>query len=140
MTRPYRQNKLVTKLDGITYCVSKTNVDDEHIYVKNNLRGTTYICYTCYKNAGWSGGGGRRRHGEKAMSRTEFRKANICKTDVCSICKKYTTTVRDHDPKTGLFRGWLCHPCNQALFLLDHYYEATIAYLAATQQQASPES
>jgi hypothetical protein len=34
----------------------------------------------------------------------------------CDICKKSGLVLHyDHDHKTGLFRGWLCHNCNMGL-------------------------
>lgn len=33
----------------------------------------------------------------------------------CEICGQECDTVWDHNHKTGLFRGWLCRPCNLGL-------------------------
>jgi hypothetical protein len=35
---------------------------------------------------------------------------------ICDMCRRHGRRMHyDHDHKTGLFRGWLCHGCNLAL-------------------------
>ena len=139
------KRKHVTELDGLTYCASIIDSNDKHILEINPTwkRGLGISpCKMCERNSNTSGGSGWGRHGTKTMTSSEGRRAYLCKTNICQICKKYTSRPhRDHDPKTGLFRGWLCNTCNQSLSLFDHYYEATMTYLAVTRQQAqaSPE-
>lgn len=51
----------------------------------------------------------------KEKLKQERLKNSTPQTEFCEICRKITTTVWDHDHKTGLFRGWLCHRCNRTL-------------------------
>lgn len=37
------------------------------------------------------------------------------KTGPCEICDTDGKLVLDHDHSTGIFRGWLCDPCNRGL-------------------------
>ena len=36
----------------------------------------------------------------------------------CEICGELRRIVYDHSHQTGLFRGWICDPCNMALGLV----------------------
>ena len=59
------------------------------------------------------------------------------KNDTCDCCKrpninlpgrKKTCLVLDHDPSTGLFRGWICDKCNKAIGMLgDNFFGVNLA-------------
>jgi hypothetical protein len=79
-------------------------------------------------------GRGRKQRGADPDSTTRPRPA------ACESCGRPPSTVRggdavlvwDHNPATGLFRGWLCGRCNTALGLLDEdasLIEALAVYL-----------
>jgi hypothetical protein len=56
--------------------------------------------------------------------------------------KRETKPCVDHDHKTGIFRGLLCHSCNRGIGLLKESVETLkrlIAYLTHAEQRASTE-
>jgi ribosomal protein L40E len=59
-----------------------------------------------------------KKHGYVHMSLEECEKALNNKVEFCEVCLKQKAKCVDHDHKTGKFRGWLCHKCNQAEGLL----------------------
>lgn len=44
-------------------------------------------------------------------------KAGSLRPDTCPICGGKDKICYDHDHTTGMFRGWLCGPCNTILGL-----------------------
>ena len=69
----------------------------------------------------------RNRHPERMKAadkryRESFHKKRVAVAgrdmpEVCELCQQPSrfTLVFDHDHKTGLFRGWICRPCNAFL-------------------------
>jgi Recombination endonuclease VII len=55
------------------------------------------------------------KHIAKKRETKKVKEAGRPKTDACEICGAIGKTVFDHDHKTGLFRGWICAPCNHGL-------------------------
>lgn len=51
---------------------------------------------------------------ERERNRTRF-PGETARSAKCEMCGKDENLVRDHDHKTGLFRGWLCPLCNRCL-------------------------
>lgn len=65
-------------------------------------------------------------------------------TKHCERCKRTDVKlVRDHDHATGLFRGWVCSPCNLAVGVYEHQWnsqeeiERTVDYLCAARAKHS---
>lgn len=61
---------------------------------------------------------------EKSTARTKLLRemsAGRPRPLLCEVCERPSSkgVCFDHDHKTKLFRGWLCHRCNSALGLLD---------------------
>jgi hypothetical protein len=85
------------------------------------------------KSAQW-----RARHPGKARA-TQWRSTGLPtptrpEPEFCEGCARLPETVLrlDHDHKTGVFRGWLCHQCNTGLGMLGDTRAAllrTLAYL-----------
>jgi endogenous inhibitor of DNA gyrase (YacG/DUF329 family) len=46
-------------------------------------------------------------------------KAGRKKPKQCELCGRGGKICFDHDHKTGLFRGWICHNCNASLGLIE---------------------
>lgn len=66
-------------------------------YTKHQAR-----CRICYRQSAW------RKQGIINYPSTLG--------DHCALCQKVTKDLcADHDPKTKLFRGWLCQYCNRTL-------------------------
>ncbi len=66
----------------------------------------------------------RERNLEKDRARSRLRnrvKAGVvgahaeAREGPCEICATECKLVLDHDHATGIFRGWLCQPCNKGL-------------------------
>lgn len=45
----------------------------------------------------------------------QLKQAGRPKPQNCEICSSIGIICFDHDHSTGLFRGWICKPCNTAL-------------------------
>jgi ssDNA-binding Zn-finger/Zn-ribbon topoisomerase 1 len=70
---------------------------------------------------------GPRAHGLTDQQVREFKIGKVC-----AICGSDRNLVIDHDHKTGIIRGVLCHPCNTGLGKLGDSIEGlrrAIAYL-----------
>lgn len=94
------------------------------------------------KGRGWRCGIARKLHrgspdAARKYSREYYHHNKPKRTvSVCDVCKKEKPLCWDHDHKTGLHRGWLCHGCNVGIgFLLDdvEILEAAIEYLRKTK-------
>ena len=51
---------------------------------------------------------------------------------VCAICNRIIgegNMNMDHDHKTGLFRGWVCHYCNTRLGWFENHRDIILRYL-----------
>lgn len=63
----------------------------------------------------------------------EYNKGYQERKGLCDICKKhFNRLVVDHDHKTDIFRGFLCHPCNSAIGLFyenEQFLESAKMYL-----------
>lgn len=69
--------------------------------------GRVYLKHTC-----------KSCRSEQEKTRKELRKTHRMPSSGvdCPICERRTgRPVLDHDHKTGLFRGWICNDCNNAL-------------------------
>lgn len=66
------------------------------------------------------------------MTVSEYEKMLIDQNNKCKICQEVSDLVIDHNHKTGIVRGLLCHHCNTMLGLAKdspQILEGAIAYL-----------
>jgi hypothetical protein len=92
----------------------------------------------------------RDREAEKARSREHQRRSLPAPTrpcpDTCELCGRppgKRALHLDHDHRTGVFRGWLCHMCNLSLGKFgDHVagLQAAVRYLRRAQPLLPTES
>ena len=61
-------------------------------------------------NPMWKGGITKLKKQEKIAGRA--------RPEGCEICGAMGTICFDHNHKTGIFRGWICHRCNLVLGLV----------------------
>jgi hypothetical protein len=55
--------------------------------------------------------------GRYGITTLEYDSMSASQSHKCKICEKETKLVVDHDHKTGIVRGLLCHHCNTMLGL-----------------------
>lgn len=89
----------------------------------------------------WHAGDGIKHQARKRQRRVE--KAKRPKPDICDVCGDNTTDiVFDHCHQRGIFRGWLCNPCNRALGCVrddPDRLRKLIAYLERTKDWVDPQ-
>ena len=65
-----------------------------------------------------------------------LRRKHPRETDKCAICNRKTKLLLDHCHKSGVFRGFLCTPCNTGIALLGDNKEGVeraLRYLSGEQ-------
>lgn len=61
----------------------------------------------------------QRRARRYGMAESDIWDISSAQSGLCGICSERPWTVLDHDHSTGLFRGLLCHRCNEGLGCFD---------------------
>lgn len=114
LSHPYGLNLMITKT--CSRCGEIKPVEEFGI----NLKGTQYRKANCRRCVVAIGQAYRRAHPE--YQTLQYRRAleqaaSRPRPDNCEICGVVANKIlhRDHNHKTGKFRGWLCGNCNRTL-------------------------